>query len=127
MRGLIAVAVTAVLGLTGQASAKTLVSYTREGGLAGVPLSMTVGTGGRAWARQGVNGMASRTTLSDSQLKGLRRALRRARFSSLEDSYLPQPGTVADGYTETVTYKGHRVTAGTGGDIPGRLQKLLAR
>src|SRR4051812_30449973 len=120
MRRLLVITVAAVLTCTGVASADTLVNYSREGGFRGVPLSLTVGTGGKARSREGVNGVARTKNLSDSALAGLKRLLRRADFPDLKRSYLPAPGTVADGYTETVSYKGYNVTAGTGGDVPAR-------
>jgi hypothetical protein len=127
MRRLIAFTIVAVLGLTGVASAKILVSYQREGGFRGVPLSLTVGTGGKARAVEGFDGPTETEKLSDKELRGLKRLLRRADFPNLEQSYLPKPGTVSDGYTETVTYKGYSITSGTGGTAPERLNKLLLR
>jgi hypothetical protein len=127
MRRLIALTVAGVLGLTGLASAKTLVSYSRTGGLANIPLALTVKTGGKAFAKEGTSGDGSTATLSDKRMQRLKRALRRSDFLNLDSSYVPRPGTVADGWTERVTYKGKTVTAATGGDIPPELQQLLNR
>jgi hypothetical protein len=127
MRRLIALTVVALLGLTAVASAKTLISYERTGGFAGMPLSVTVGTGAKVRSISGVGGETQTSTLGKKAFKGLKRLIAKAGFDSLDESYAPKPGQVADGFTEVVRYRGKTVTTGTGGDAPARLTNLLSR
>jgi hypothetical protein len=123
----VVLAVLALALLPAAASAKTLITYQREGGLAGIPLSLTCGVKGHCQAIERTDGEAKPFTLSDKELKGLKRSIRKAGFDTLESDYRPTIGTVADGFTETVRYHGKTVVAGTGGDAPPRLTQLLSR
>jgi hypothetical protein len=59
-------------------------------------------------------------------MRGLRRDLKRARFSTLKRSYQPKY-MVNDGISQSVTYKGRSVSVSTGAEYPARLGRLLRR
>lgn len=108
------------------AAAKTLVSYERSGGIAGIRTSLSVTVGGSARVTSSRRAGIKRFKLKSGELHALKRELRDARFSalrSLYDSDVP----IADGIAQTVRYAGHRVTVGTGGRPPARLRKVLNR
>ena len=67
-----------------------------------------------------------RFTLSAKQLRGLRRDLKNARFSTLKRSYRPKY-VVNDGIGESVSYRGRSVSVSTGARYPERLHRLLRR
>jgi hypothetical protein len=120
--------VLASLALASPASAgpKTLVSYEQSGGIAGTQTALSVTVGGSARLTTSRVAGIKRFRLTAAQLRGLKRDLRDARFStlrSLYDSRVP----VADGISQTVRYAGYRVTVSTGGRPPARLREVLMR
>jgi hypothetical protein len=120
------VSVGAALALASPAAAKTLVSYQLSGGIAGISQSLTVSELGSARLVPSRTADPRRFKLTAAQLRGLRRDLRDARFSTLHAEYASKV-QVADGIAQTVGYAGRRVTVSTGGRPPARLSKLLAR
>jgi hypothetical protein len=127
-RALVVSVALASLSLASPASAasKTLVSYEQSGGIAGIQTSLSVTVGGSARVTSSRVSGIKRFKLSAAQLRGLKRDLRDARFSTLRtlyDSKVP----VADGIAQTVRHAGFRVTVGTGGRPPQRLRKVLMR
>lgn len=118
----------ASLALASPATAgpKTLANYEQSGGIAGIQTAMSVTVGGSARVTTSRVAGITRFKLTAAQLRGLKRDLRDARFStlrSLYDSKVP----VADGISQTVRYAGYRVTVSTGGRPPQRLRKVLMR
>jgi hypothetical protein len=108
------------------AGPRTLVSYEQSGGIAGIQTALSVTVGGSARLTTSRVAGIKRFKLTVAQLRGLKRDLRDARFStlrSLYDSKVP----VADGISQTVRYAGYRVTVSTGGRPPARLRKVLMR
>ena len=67
-----------------------------------------------------------RYKLSSTELRGLKRDLRAARFASLRSLY-DSKFPVSDGIAQTVRYARYRVTVSTGGRPPERLRKVLTR
>jgi hypothetical protein len=118
----------ASLALASPASAgpRTLVNYEQSGGIAGIQTALSVTVGGSARLTTSRVAGIKRFKLTTEQLRGLKRDLRAARFSTLRplyDSKVP----VADGISQTVRYAGYRVTVSTGGRPPARLRKVLMR
>jgi hypothetical protein len=120
--------VLASLALASPASAasKTLVSYEQSGGIAGIQTGLSVTVGGSARLTSSRVPGITRFKLTVAQLRGLKRDLRDARFSTLRSLY-ESKDPVADGISQTVRYAGHRVTVSTGGRPPARLRKVLMR
>lgn len=116
----------ASLALASPAAAKTLVSYSKTGGIAGISVSMTVSDGGSARVTASRMGAATRFALSSAALRGLRRALKDARFSTLKRRYVSRY-PVSDGITQVVRYAGRTVSVTDGAKPPERLRKLLSR
>lgn len=113
------------LGLASAAPARTLVAYDRSGGFVGESTQLKVSGSGRATLTSDT--AQGRTfTLSDKQLRGLRRALREARFETLREVYRPD-GVVSDGFTESVAHAGRTVTTSTGAEHPARFERVLSR
>jgi hypothetical protein len=119
-------AVLATFAPTATAEAKRLVRYDVGGGIAGISERLVVASDGTA--RQSGNRRSSdhRFMLSAKQLRGLRRDLKDARFSTLKRSYRPKY-VVNDGIGQSVAYKGRSVSVSTGATYPTRLERLLAR
>ncbi len=108
------------------AASRTLVGYEQSGGIAGIQTGLSVTVGGSARVTSSRTAGIKRFRLTSAELRGLKRDLRDARFStlrSLYDSKVP----VADGISTTVRYAGYRVTVSTGGRPPERLRKVLTR
>ena len=118
--------VLATFAATASAEAKQLVRYSAGGGLAGMRAQLTVARDGTARQSGNRAGDDHRFTLSARQLRGLRRDLKNARFSTLKRSYQPKY-VVSDGVGESVTYKGRSVSVSTGAKYPARLERLLRR
>ena len=97
---------------------RTLVTYERTGGFAGIEESLTVLRSGAATSSKGA------FRLTPSRRIRLENALRNARFATLRSDYLP-PEPVADGYTYTIRYGGKRVSVREGAQPPARLQRVL--
>lgn len=119
-------ALAASLVVASPATARTLVSYDKSGGIAGFRTAMSVSVGGMARVTSNHAPGIERFRLGTSELRALKRELRDARFSTLRriyDSKVP----IADGIAETVRYAGFRVTVSTGGNPPARLRKVLTR
>jgi len=116
----------ASLALASPAAAKTLVSYSKTGGIAGINVSMTVSDGGSARVTGSRTGAAKRFSMSSRSLRALRRALKDARFSTLKRRYVSRY-PVSDAITQTVRYAGRTVSVSDGGNPPERLRKLLSR
>ena len=119
-------AVLATFAATATAEARQLVRYDVGGGLAGLSGRLTVARDGPARQSGNRSGDDHRFTLSAKQLRGLRRDLRHARFSTLKRTYQPRY-VVNDGVGESVTYKGRSVSVSTGAEYPARLHRLLRR
>jgi hypothetical protein len=111
---------------TATAEAKPLVRYEFGGGLAGIGGALTVAGDGAATQSDTRRGGDGRFTLSATQLRGLRRDLRNARFKTLKRFYRPK-NIVNDGIAQSVTYRGRSVTVSTGARYPERLHRLLRR
>ena len=126
MRQLLAAVIAAQLLVPAGASAAPLVSYEREGGFAGVPMRVTVTKAGVVRSTTGTGNTGERYTLRVRPFAKLKRVLRRAGFATLEADYRPALGTVADGFTHTITYKGKTVLSGDGGTAPARLDRAIA-
>ena len=120
------VAVLAGFAATATAEAKRLVRYDAGGGLAGISERLIVARDGTARRSASRSGDDHRFMLSAKQLRGLRRDLKSARFSTLKRVYRPRY-VVNDGIAQSVTYKGRSVTVSTGATYPARLQRLLRR
>ncbi|MDT4987885.1 MAG: hypothetical protein QOI74_1979 [Micromonosporaceae bacterium] len=100
-----------------------LVSYRRQGGIAGFDDRLTVRTSGSYQvSRRG--GTPTEGRLSADELAGLRRALDAARFTGL--AAVNSGPAVADGFTYVVGYAGHQVVAADGG-VPAALAPVLTR
>jgi hypothetical protein len=123
---MLAVSVVASLAMSGTANARTLVRYEKSGGIAGVQVAISVSDAGAVRLTQGRPARVRRSTLPGPQLRGLRRALRDARFSTLRALYAGEH-PVADGFVQQVRYAGRVVTVRDGGRPPPRLRALLAR
>jgi hypothetical protein len=127
-RGLVlSAALLASAALASPASAATtLVSYEQSGGIAGIQTSLSVTVLGSARLTSSRVAGITRFKLTAAQLRGLRRDLRDARFSTLRTLY-DSKDPIADGIAQTVRYAGRRVTVSTGGRPPERLRKVLTR
>ena len=123
-RAAVLLALLTCLAAPATAGAKQLTRYDVGGGLAGRYDSVTISTGGKA--HQFGDGGEHRWTVSTKKLRGLKRAFKAARWSSLKREYRPDT-PVFDGTTQTVTYRGKQITISTGGEIPDRLQRVIAR
>lgn len=119
-------AVLATFAATATAEAKRLVRYDISGGLAGASERLLIARDGTARQSDSRSGDDHRFMLSAKQLRGLRRDLKAARFSTLKRSYQPDY-VVNDGVTETVTYKGRSISVYTGAKFPVRLHRVLRR
>jgi hypothetical protein len=119
-------AVLATFAATATADAKQLVRYNVGGGLAGLSDQLIVARDGTARQSGNRRGDDHRFMLSGKQMRGLRRDLKRARFSRLKRSYQPKY-MVNDGISQSVTYKGRSVSVSTGAEYPARLGRLLRR
>ena len=120
------VAVLAGFAATATAEAKRLVRYDVGGGIAGISERLIVARDGTARQSGRRSGDVHRFMLSAKQLRGLRRDLKNARFSTLKRSYRPKY-VVNDGIGQAVTYKGPTVSVSTGAKYPARLERLLER
>ncbi|MEA2246792.1 MAG: hypothetical protein QOH46_1321 [Solirubrobacteraceae bacterium] len=119
-------AVLATFAATATAEARQLVRYDVGGGLAGLSGQLIVAADRTARQTGNRDGDDKRFTLSARQMRGLRRDLKRARFSTLKRTYRPKY-VVNDGIGESVTYKGRSVSVSTGATYPARLHRLLGR
>ena len=119
-------AVLATFAATATAEAKRLVRYDIGGGVAGISERLIVARDGTARQSSNRRGGDDRFTLWATQLRGLRRDLKNARFSTLKRSYRPRH-VVSDGIGQSVTYKGRTVSVSTGATYPARLGRLLRR
>ena len=119
-------AVLATFAATATAEAKQLVRYSVGGGIAGISERLIVGRDGTASQTGNRRGSDRRFKLSAKQLRGLRRDLKNARFSTLKRRYRPKH-VVNDGIAQSVTYKGRSVSVSTGATYPARLGRLLER
>jgi hypothetical protein len=125
MRLAVLLTVLATFAATATAEAKRLVRYEAGGGLAGISERLIVAGDGAA--RHSVNGGDERRLkVSAKQLRGLRRDLKHARFSTLRRSYRPTH-VVNDGVGQSVTYRGRSVSVSTGARYPARLRRVLER
>ena len=113
-----------VLAVPASAQAKRLVRYDVTGGLAATSERLVVNTDGHArqTGRAGVHSFK----LTATQLRGLKRDLKDARFKSLKRSYQPE-FPVMDGQTQMVSYKGRSVSVATMANVPTRLSRVLRR
>ena len=119
-------ALPASLALASPAAATTLVNYERSGGIAGIRTSLSVTALGSARITSSRTQGITRFKLSAAELRGLKRDLRNARFSTLRSLY-DSKEPVADGISQTVSYARKRVTVAMGGRPPERLRKVLTR
>ena len=126
LAALLAVLATFAATATATAEAKQLVRYDVGGGIAGISERLTVARDGTARQTGNRRGNDHRFRLSSKQLRGLRRDLKNARFSTLQRRYRPKD-VVNDGIAQSVTYKGRSVSVSTGAKYPARLQRLLQR
>lgn len=103
--------------------AALLVAYTRTGGLAGIREELRVFRGGQATL---VHARGGRSTfrLTCARVQTLRDRLVQARFATLAPAYAPDD-PIADGFVETVSYAGRRVSVLTGARPPERLARVL--
>jgi hypothetical protein len=120
------VVVLAGFAATATAEAKRLVRYDVGGGIAGISERLIIARDGTARQSGNRSGDDHRFTLTAKQLRGLRRDLKHAEFSTLKAVYRPRY-VVNDGIGQSVTYKGRSVTVSTGATYPARLQRLLRR
>lgn len=120
------IALAALAALTGAASAEArqLTRYEVSGGIRGAYDRLTIATDGAA--HQTGDSGEHRFTVSSERLRGLKRALKAARFSTLKRQYKPK-FIVFDGTVETVRYRGRSVSVSTGANVPRRLQRVLRR
>ena len=114
----------AALAPAAGAEAKQLTRYDVGGGLAGRYDQLVVQNDGKA--RQTGDSGDHRWTVSKKKLRALKRAFKTARWSSLKREYRPKV-TVFDGITQSVSYRGKRVTISTGADVPDRLERVIVR
>jgi hypothetical protein len=110
--------------------------YRRSGGLKPMPQKLTIRPGriGSVTVRRdgirGSDGAATTFKVPARTIRGLRRALGRARFASLPDPGT-DPGTCADCYSYEITYRRHAVTfddvtmPGSLGPIVNRLERIV--
>ena len=119
-------AVLATFAATATAEAKQLVRYSVGGGIAGISERLIVARDGTASQSGNRRGSDHRFKLSAKQLRGLRRDLKDARFSTLKRRYRPEH-VVNDGIARSVTYKGRSVSVSTGATYPARLGRVLER
>lgn len=100
-----------------------LVSLETTGGLAGADDYMAIGSNGhsRLDTRRGTQPF----TVSQKQMRRLRKVLAEARWRSLRSDY-PSPGQVADGLSYSTLYRGHVVRTEDGARRPARLERVLA-
>ena len=119
-------AVLATFAAMATAEAKRLVRYDIGGGLAGDSERLLIARDGTARQSGNRSGADHRFMLSAKQLRGLRRDLKNARFSTLKRVYRPDY-VVNDGIGQSVTYKGRSVSVSTGAKYPARLHRLLRR
>jgi hypothetical protein len=124
MRRAALLAVLATFAATATAEAKRLVRYDAGGGFAGTSERLIVAGDGAA--RHSANGGDERRfKVSAKQLRGLRRDLGNARFSTLRRRYRPTH-VVNDGIGQS-GYRGRSVSVSTGARCPARLRRVLER
>jgi hypothetical protein len=100
---------------------QVLVSYRRQGGIAGFDDRLTVQSSG-AYEVSRRGGTPTPGRLSADELAGLRRALDASGFAGLP-AVNPGP-VIADGFTYVVGYAGHEVVTEDGG-VPAALTPVL--
>jgi hypothetical protein len=103
--------------------AALLVAYTRTGGFAGIREELRIFRGGQATL---VHARGGRSTfrLTCARVRAVRDRLQQARFATLQPAYAPAD-PVADGFVDTVSYAGRRVSVLTGARPPERLARVL--
>ena len=104
--------------------ARTLVAYSREGGIRFQSSTLVVKTKGFA-TMVGFDGCTTRFRLGARSWGRLRRALEQADLSTLAGDY-PAPSGAADVITETVVVGGDAVRIGDFASLPVRAQRELA-
>ncbi|MDX6717916.1 MAG: hypothetical protein QOJ63_170 [Solirubrobacteraceae bacterium] len=123
---MLALTLVASVAASAPARAGTLVRYDKSGGIAGVQATLSVSDAGGVRVTRNRTARVRRFALSGAELRGLRRALREARFSTLSALYAGEH-PVADGFVQQVRYAGRVVTVRDGGRPPPRLRRLLTR
>ena len=119
---LLSLATAAALMSAVEASAAPRLVMHRTGGVAGVNDTMVIGARGVGTVTQ--NG-GTPVRLRADQTRAARRALRAARFDTLDRVYAPK-GTVADGFVYVLRHHGRSVRVEDGADdVPARLQALI--
>lgn len=98
----------------------TLLIFSRQGGLAGTSDRLVVRPDG-SWSLQTRTGTKT-GMMTAAEVSALKAALDAAHFTELPR--VNDGGTVADGYTYSITYAGHEVVAQDGA-VPPALQPIL--
>jgi hypothetical protein len=109
----------------GPISSDVLVTYVREGGIAGERTRLTVAAGGAATLDSDAAGGSTAWSrqLRADRMAALRTALVSAGFHNLDDSYRPS-GACNDCFVDTVTYGGRTVTVQASA-VPAELAEIL--
>jgi len=104
---------------------KFSVRYERSGGLKVMPQKVVIKPGRHvvATTRNGVGVKTVRYRVPVPTVKRLRNGLSDPRFAAFEGG---PPGTCADCYVYTITYRGHMVTVDES-TVPGWLRKTITR
>ena len=116
--------VLAALAGAASAEAKQLTRYEVGGGLAGRYDRLIIATDGKA--HQTGDSGEHRWTVSAKKLRGLKRALKAAKFKTLKREYRPEQ-PVFDGTSSSVRYAGRTVSFSSGATLPARLTKVVNR
>jgi hypothetical protein len=100
---------------------QVLVSYLRQGGIAGFRDELVVRPDG-SYTVTGRNRSAVNGKLTPAELAELRRALQDANFAGLPTD---SPLQIADGFTHVIRYGGRQVSAGDG-NVPKTLAPVIS-
>jgi hypothetical protein len=100
---------------------QVLVSYVRQGGIAGFRDELVVRPDG-SYTVTSRNRSAASGKLTPAELAELRRALQDANFAGLPTD---SPLQIADGFTHVVRYGGRQVSAGDG-NVPKTLAPVIS-
>ncbi len=103
------------------------IHFEKSGGLKPMPQELIIGPERHAKAAMATGTPAGVRTVhfrvSRKQVARLRRGLRQAHFSELENSF---PGNCADCYLYTIEYRGHEVTTDESA-LPDRLHNVIRK
>jgi len=102
-----------------------LVTYARSGGIAGMPVELTVEADGQARVRAGIEGgQPAAFALGAAELDRLRRTLEAADLAAVQPS--TEPSTCADCFSYEVTYEGRTASYVEIDEVPSSVSAAVS-